>query len=99
MRRKHENTKLLAKILTGFEEEELAKSAEPDSTPTGYFKWQLKIKECCKDKSDLMKLKFTVWALSVGQSAKIVKKKLKALDKFKGKDKERDLAWLLRNLQ
>jgi len=77
--RKYDNAKLLEKILTDFEEEELIEPADPDDTPAGLFRWQLEMKEYYKDKSDLEKLKFAVWALIWGQCTEIVRKKLKAL--------------------
>ena len=60
---KYDNAKLLEKILTDFEEEELTEPTDSDGTPIGLFRWQLEMKEYYKDKSDLEKLKFVVWAL------------------------------------
>ena len=97
--RKYDNAKLLEKILTDFEEEELIEPANPDDTPAGLFRWQLKMKEYYKDTSNLEKLKFAVWALIWGQCTEIVRKKLKALTDLQEKEKVRDLAWLLRNLR
>ena len=57
------------------------------------------MKEYYKDRSDLEKLKFVVWTLIWGQCTEIVRKKLKALTNLQEKEKARDIAWLLRNLQ
>ena len=57
------------------------------------------MKDYCKNKADLGKIKFTLWSLLWGQCTEIVKKKLKSLLKFVQKEKAKDCAWLLINLR
>ena len=57
------------------------------------------MKEYYDNKSDLEKLKFACWALTWGQCADIVKKKLKALTICLDKERTKDVAWLLQSLR
>ena len=100
MYRTYENAKLLEEIIMEFKETPLEEPKDLDEkNQKEVFKWQLDMKEYYKDKTDLKKLKFALWSLLCGQSTDIVKKKLKALDKFEEKEKERDVAWLFRSLR
>ena len=81
-------------FLAEFKETPLETSARSASSTTDAdkFEWQLKIKDHCRDKTDLERLKFTLWALLWGQYLDTVKKKLKAMLKFIEKEKIKDYA-------
>ena len=64
--RTYNNPKLLEEILTEYKETPLTPPKKPEGTARtedAIFEWQLEMKEHIKNKSDLQKLKFALWAL------------------------------------